>query len=69
MLGLIKLTDEYLLPDLQKICEDTIIDSMDGLSALHILTESKILLPSSSEAAIKDAAKSVLLDEYEAVEK
>jgi hypothetical protein len=34
MLGLLKLTDEYLLPDLQKTCEDTIIDSMDGVSAL-----------------------------------
>jgi BTB/POZ domain-containing protein 9 len=34
MLGMLKLTDEYLLPDLQKVCEDTIIDSMDGVSAL-----------------------------------
>jgi hypothetical protein len=30
MLSLLRLTDEYLLPDLQKVCEDTIIDSMDG---------------------------------------
>jgi hypothetical protein len=69
MLSLLKLTDEYLLADLQKVCEDTIIDFMDGFAALHILTESKILIPENSEAMIKDTAKSVLLDEYEVVEK
>ena len=69
MLILLKLTDEYLLLDLQKICEDTIIDTMDGPSALHILTDSKILIPANSDQTIKDAAKTVLLDEYEQVEK
>lgn len=69
MLSLLKLTDEYLLADLQKVCEDSIIDFMDGFAALHILTESKILIPENSESIIKDTAKSVLLDEYEIVEK
>jgi len=45
MLGLLKLTDEYLLPDLQRTCEDTIIDSMDGVSGLQILTDIKLLIP------------------------
>ena len=30
ILRLLKLTDEYLLSDLQKVCEETIIDTMDG---------------------------------------
>lgn len=39
------LTDEYLLPDLQKVCEDQIIDYMDGATATLILTDPKIILP------------------------
>lgn len=69
MLALLKLTDEYLLADLQKVCEETIIETMDGLGALHILTESNVLIPTAAEMSIKDVAKSVLLDEYETVEK
>jgi hypothetical protein len=42
---------------------------MDGAGALHILTDMKILLPATSDQLVKDAAKTVLLDEYEAVEK
>jgi hypothetical protein len=38
MLGLLTLSDEYLLQDLVKACEDSIIDSMDGISALNVLT-------------------------------
>ena len=41
MVSLLKLTDEYLLPDLQRICEETIIDSLDGAGALYILTGMK----------------------------
>lgn len=67
MISLLRLTDEYLLADLQKVCEDTIIESMDGLGALYILTSAQ--MPASSEATIKEVAKSVFLDEYEAVEK
>jgi hypothetical protein len=42
---------------------------MDGVSALSVLTDTKLLIPPASEQAIKDAAKSTLLDEYEQVEK
>jgi hypothetical protein len=38
LVTLINLTDEYLLPDLQRICQDQIIDNMDGGAALEILT-------------------------------
>ena len=64
-----KLTDEYLLVGLQRVCEETIIDTMDGAGALVILTNPNVMIPVNSEAAIRDTAKSVLLDEYEAVEK
>ena len=30
LIQLLKLTDEYLLPDLQKVCEEQIIDSIDS---------------------------------------
>lgn len=30
LLSLLSLTDEYLLHDLQKVCEDQIIENMDG---------------------------------------
>jgi hypothetical protein len=45
ILPLLMLTDEYLLPDLQKVCEDQIIDYMDGETAAYILTEPKLVLP------------------------
>ena len=45
------------------------MDTMDGAGALHILTDQRLMLPVNSDQAIKDAAKSILLDEYEAVEK
>lgn len=55
--------------DLQKVCEDHIIEYMDGFSALNILTDAELILPPHCEDIIKDAAKQILLDEYEAVEK
>ena len=45
MLILLKLTDEYLLNDFQKVCEEQIIDTMDGISALEILTDNELIIP------------------------
>lgn len=39
ILPLLGLTDEYLLPDLQRVCEDQIIDYMDVKTATTILTD------------------------------
>ncbi len=69
MLALLKLTDEYLLPDLQLVCQEAITDSMDGPGALHILTEQTLMIPPTAEKHIKEVAKSVLLDDYEQLEK
>jgi hypothetical protein len=52
-----------------KACEDTIIDGLDGFSALNVLSSYSGIIPIQSEQNIKDAAKSVLLDDYELVEK
>lgn len=68
MLLLLKMTDEYLLPDLQKVCEQQIIDNLDGESAFFILTDTSITLPLETEQKIKEVSKSVFLDEYEKVE-
>jgi hypothetical protein len=65
VIPLLGLTDEYLLPDLQKVCEDQIVDYMDSKTATEILTNSEIVLPSKSEPAIREAAKSVFLEDYE----
>jgi len=68
LLILLKMTDEYFLHDLQKVCEEEIIERMDGLNALEILTSSTLVLPLESEAIIKEVSKSVLLAEYDKVE-
>lgn len=65
VIPLLQLTDEYLLPDLQKVCEDQIIDYMDAPTSTRILTDLELVLPQKSEREIKDAAKSVFLEEYE----
>ena len=39
VIPLLNLTDEYLLQDLQRVCEDQIIDYMDGKAATDILTD------------------------------
>ncbi len=65
VLPLLQLTDEYLLPDLQKVCEDQIIDYMDAATATMILTDPTLILPVQSEKDIRDAAKSVFLDDYD----
>ena len=65
VLPLLSLTDEYLLPDLQRVCEDQIIDYMDVKTAETILTDPNIVLPQSSEKGVRDSAKEVFLDDYE----
>lgn len=65
VIALLCLTDEYLLPDLQRVCEEQIIDYMDSKTASEILTNPEIVLPTKSELNIRDAAKSVFLEDYE----
>ena len=65
VLPLLQLTDEYLLPDLQRVCEDQIVDYMDGPTATQILTDSALTLPSKSEKDIRESAKTVFLEEYD----
>ena len=65
MLALLQLTDEYLLPDLQKVCEDHIIDYMDTEAATLILTDKQLTLPQQSHKDIREAAKFVFLEEYD----
>ena len=45
VLPLLSLTDEYLLPDLQRVVEDQIIDYMDVGTATKILTDRNTVLP------------------------
>ena len=65
VIPLLGLTDEYLLPDLQKVCEDQIIDYMDTRTATEILTNPEWVLPLKSEKNIRNAAKAIFLEEYE----
>ena len=65
VIPLLSLTDEYLLPDLQKVCEDQIIDYMDVQTATEILTNPEIVLPLISEKNIRNAAKTIFLEDYE----
>lgn len=65
VLPLLSLTDEYLLPDLQRVCEDQIIDYMDVKTATTILTDPNFVLPESSEKSVREAAKAVFLEEYD----
>ena len=65
VLPLLQLTDEYLLPDLQKVCEDHIIDYMDTEAATLILTDKDLTLPQQSDKDIREAAKIVFLEEYD----
>lgn len=53
------------MPDLQKVCEDHIIDYMDSQNALKILTDKELVLPSQSDKDIREAAKIVLLDDFD----
>ncbi|CDW90831.1 kelch repeat protein [Stylonychia lemnae] len=68
LIQLLKLTDEYLLPDLQKVCEEQIVDHMDCQSAVDILTNTQMVFPEVCDAPIRDAAKTVLLDDYDKIE-
>ena len=65
VLPLLSLTDEYLLPDLQRVCEDQIIDYMDVKTATKILTDPNSVLPETSEKGVREAAKAVFLEEYD----
>ena len=65
VLPLLSLTDEYLLPDLQRVCEDQIIDYMDIKTATKILTDPNSVLPETSEKSVREAAKAVFLEEYD----
>jgi len=65
VIPLLQLTDEYLLPDLQRVCEDQITEYMDGATATRILTDKDLVLPTKSAKEIKEAAKAVFLEEYE----
>ena len=65
VLPLLSLTDEYLLPDLQRVCEDQIIDYMDVKTATKILTDPNCVLPESSEKGVREAAKAIFLEEYD----
>lgn len=64
LIALLNLTDEYLLNDLAQVCEEQILEAIDGISALEILTSNSVMLPPDSEAIVKDMCKSVLLHEY-----
>mmetsp|Transcript_44370 Transcript_44370/g.58862 ORF Transcript_44370/g.58862 Transcript_44370/m.58862 type:complete len:203 (+) Transcript_44370:821-1429(+) len=65
VLPLLSLTDEYLLPDLQRVCEDQIVDYMDVATATTILTDPNSVLPETSEKSVREAAKAVFLEEYD----
>ena len=65
VLPLLSLTDEYLLPDLQRVCEDQIIDYMDIKTATKILTDPNSVLPETSEKSVRESAKAVFLEEYD----
>lgn len=47
------------------MCEDQIVDYMDGATASLILTDPKLFLPAKSEKDIRDSAKTVFLEEYD----
>ena len=47
------------------MCEDQIIDYMDVQTATEILTNPEIVLPLISEKNIRNAAKSIFLEDYE----
>ena len=49
VIPLLNLTDEYLLQDLMRVCEDQIIEYMDGKASADILTDLTLTLPSLSE--------------------
>eukprot|EP00347_Sterkiella_histriomuscorum_P021639 403333279 len=68
LLELIQLTDEYLLPDLQKVCEEQIIELMDYQSSVDILTNTELILPETSDQAIRNAAKTVVIEDYDQIE-
>ena len=56
--------DEYMLNDLQSLCEYQVIQRLEPENVVKILTDSNILLPVTSEDKIKEAAKEVLISEF-----
>eukprot|EP00344_Euplotes_crassus_P004332 CAMPEP_0196999742 /NCGR_PEP_ID=MMETSP1380-20130617/4855_1 /TAXON_ID=5936 /ORGANISM="Euplotes crassus, Strain CT5" /LENGTH=137 /DNA_ID=CAMNT_0042416777 /DNA_START=505 /DNA_END=918 /DNA_ORIENTATION=- len=64
MIDLLSLTDEYILGDLQAVCEDEVIKRLNHKNVVQILTDEKIILPPSSEKTVKEAAKEVLLNKF-----
>jgi hypothetical protein len=58
---LYKLTQEYLLSDLAKICEDDIIEKLDSSNIVGILTDQSLSLE------IRDAATNVLVSDYKTI--
>ena len=45
LISLLNLSDEYLLSDLAKVCEDHAVEHMDGHSALEVLTNPGLVFP------------------------
>lgn len=64
MIDLLCLTDEYMLSDLQTVCELEVMKRLNADNVVKILTDEKIMLPPSSEDNIKEAAKEVLISEF-----
>uniref|UniRef100_A0A7S3J467 Uncharacterized protein n=1 Tax=Euplotes harpa TaxID=151035 RepID=A0A7S3J467_9SPIT len=64
MIDLLCLTDEYMLSDLQTVCEFEVIKRLNADNVTRILTDETLLLPSTSEERIKNAAKEVLISEF-----
>jgi len=64
MIDLLCLTDEYMLSDLQAVCEKEVIKRLNHENVTQILTNKNIILPPTSEEMIKEAAKEVLLSEF-----
>lgn len=64
MIELLCLTDEYILGDLQAVCEKEVIKRLNHENVVLILTDEKMILPPTSEDTIKEAAKNVLLNEF-----
>lgn len=64
MIELLCLTDEYMLSDLQAVCEKEVIKRLSHENVTQILTDEKLMLPPNSEDKIKEAAKEVLIAEF-----
>ena len=67
MIDLLCLTDEYMLSDLQTVCELEVIKRLNSTNVSRILTDETLILPPSSEERIKEAAKEIFILEFPAI--